>query len=372
MKKESIVSRISDYTSSVGDERSIPVGSRTGLAARGDAMSILRSRGFSSRASRTLCSVLFAMGAALPPAFAQMKGGPPPGIDQVTFRLAIPVQANFVETRTVRKYVDLGDNKPAEEQTLSQTSDVVIRRRGTGFVVSVRPRVAREWEAPGGEAQGLAAALRSMRLQYEFDAQGKLVALRGLEALREELASTVPTPMKPMLGALLPAAVEQMKDEWGSRYGPLVDATFPVGYRQRGEMPITLVPGGPPVTAKIGRGVTRREPCNGGLCVVFVMGYVVENADGYGEAISRMLRDWFRQMLLGLGGPEAKSAIREMEAGIPTLRVTELVRATERLVDPQTMMVHYERQTKGFKALYDGGKEVHWVEVTTMEFKRAN
>lgn len=332
---------------------------------------MLRSRSLGTWTSGALCATLLAIAAGLPPVFAQTRGGPPPGADQVTFRLAIPDQSSFVETRTVRKYVDLGNKTPAEEQTMSQTSDVVIRRRGTGFVVSVRPRMAREWEAPGKEAQGLAAALRSMRLQYEFDGQGNLVALRGLEALREELASSLPSAMKPMLDALLPRAVEQMKDEWASRYGPLVGATFPVGYRQRGEAPLTLAPGLPPVTAKFARGVSRREPCNGGQCVIFKMGFVVEKADGYGEAMSGMLRDWLRQMLAGLGGAEAKSAIQEMEAGWPTLKVTELVNATERLVDPQTMTVYYEQQTKGFKAQYDRS-EMNWVEVTTIELKRAN
>jgi hypothetical protein len=334
-------------------------------------MPTLRSHLSAGWASRALwCGLLGAAG-ALAPAFAQTTGGPPPGADQVTFRLAVPEQANFVETRTVRKLVDFGDNKPTEEQTISQKSDVSYRRRGSGFVVSVRPRMAREWEQPGGEAQGLAAALRSMRLQYEFDAQGNLVALRGLEALREELASALPPQMKPMLDALLPRAVEQLKEEWSTRYGPLVGATFPVGYRQSGQAPITLAPGIPPVNARIGRGVSRRESCNSGQCVVFAMGVVVEKADGYGEAVMGMLRGWLRQMLLDLKGTQAKSAIRDMEGSMPTIRVTEMFTVVERLVDPQTMTVHFEKQTKGYKALIDG-KEMTWMEIATLDFERTN
>jgi hypothetical protein len=335
-------------------------------------MSMFRLRGFSSWTSGVLCSALLAIGGSLQLAFAQTKGGPPPDTDQVTFHLAIPEQVTFVETRTIRKVVDLGNNTPAEEQTFSQTSDVTIRRRGTGFLVSVRPRMVREWEAPGQQAQGVAAALRSIRLQYQFDGRGNLVALRGIEAFREELDSTMPAPMKPMLDALLPRAVEEMKDEWASRYGPLVGATFPVGYRQRGEGPLVLAPGVAPVTAKFARGVSRRAPCDGGQCVIFMMGYVVEKPEGFGEVISGMLRDWFRQMLLELGGANAKSALQGVEARIPTMKVTEMVRTTERLVDPKSMIVYYEEQMKAFKARFDGDKEMTWVEVTTVEFKRAN
>ena len=331
----------------------------------------LRSCGFGSWTSGALCSALLAVTVGLPPGSVQPKDGPQQGADQVTFHLAIPEQASFVETRTIRKSVDFGDESPAQEQTMSQTSDVVIRRRGDGFVVSVRPRLAREWEAPDGEAEGFAAALGSLRLQYEFDGQGKLVAVRGLETMREELASSLPAAMKPMLDVLLPRVVEQMKDEWSSRYGPLIGATFAVGYRQSGEMPITLAPGLPPVTAKIARGVIRREPCNGGQCVVFMMGYVVENVDGLGEAISMVLREWLRQMITELGGAEAKSTIQEMEEGMPTLKVTELVVATERLVDPQTMTVYHEQQVKGYTAQYDRDKEISWIETTTIDFKRA-
>jgi len=306
------------------------------------------------------------------PQVSHAQVGAAPKTDEVTFRLVVPEQATFVETRTFEKLISYGDKEPTEVETLSQTSDVVIRRRGTGFLVSVKPRPAKEREEPGSAAQGVMEALRALRLQYEFDGQGNLVALRGTEKFREELASIAPPEMKAMLDALMVRVVEDLKDEWGSRYQGLVGQTFRIGYRQTSEVPMTLAPKIPPLTAKMGRGVSGRQPCDGRECVAFFMGYVVENTDGYGEAITGMLREWSRQMLKGWGSADAPAAIRQLEAAMPKLKVTEIVCLTQRLVDPLTMTVHSERRTKGFTGVIDGRNAMHWLEVTTLEYKRVS
>jgi hypothetical protein len=292
--------------------------------------------------------------------------------DLVTFQLLIPERARFTETRTLRKAVDVGDSSSTGIQKFSQTSDVLIRRTGTGFSVTVKPRLTNQSEPVGSAAQGIAAALRGLQLRYEFDGQGNLLALHGLEPLREEVSSSIPPEMQPMLDAMLPNIIEQLKDDWRSRYRGLAGQTFRVGYRQTGEIPLTLMPGVPPVTATIARGVRSRLSCDGHECVVFFMGYVVDRADGYGEAVSRLMSDWLRQMLTGLAGSEAKPAIREMMAELPRMTVKEMVNVTERIVDPQTMTVYLETQTKGFRAVVDTAQEIHWTEVTELRYERVN
>jgi len=330
------------------------------------------ARGVRVRMRLAFRAALIALTGGLLPNLAAGQTAAPAQPDRVTFRLAVQQQATFVETRTVRKIVDFGDKKESEVEAFSQTSDVVIGPRGTGFLVTVKPRLARDWEPAGTAAQGIAAALRGTRIQYEFDGQGNLVALRGLEKFREELDATLPAALKPMMNALVPRVVEQLKDEWRSRYQGLVGQTFSIGYRQTGEVPLTLAPQLQPVTAKVARGVRARQACGQRECVVFVMGYVVENADGYGEAVAGLLREWMRQMLTGLGGAKAPAEIRKMEAGMPKLKVKELLALAERLVDPETLTVYFEKQTKGFRGVIDGATEMQWLELTTLEYKRVN
>ena len=334
-------------------------------------MTLVPARRIGGPAQGTLGAALFLV-IALLAVPAQAQGSPAAKPEQVTFHLAVPAHSRFVEKRIIKKIVEIGDKSEAEVQTISQTTDIEIRRRGSGFVVSVKPRLDSKGDEPGSAAAGIAAALRGKRIQYEFDSQGNLIAFRGLETFREELASALPSEMMPMVDSLMQRVVEELKDEWRSRYAGLVGLTFKVGYRQTGKMPLKLAPQLPPVTAKIGRGVRTWQPCGDRQCVVFFIGYVVENADGYGEAMSQMLRGWLRQLLSGLGGTDAKSAIKEMEAGMPSLKVTEMLNLIERLVDPQTMMVYFEKRTKGFRGVINGSKSMQWMEVTTLEIKPAD
>jgi len=335
-------------------------------------MNLVPVRGIGGQAQSVLGAALIILAAGFFTVPAQAQSGATSQPEQVTFRLAVPEHSRFVEKRVIKKMVEIGDTSETEVQTVSQTTDIEIRRRGSGFVVSVRPRLDSKGDEPGSAAAGIAAALKGKRIQYEFDAKGNLIAFRGLETFREELESALPSEMMPMIDALMQRVVEELKDEWRSRYAGLVGLTFKVGYRQTGKMPLQLAPQLPPVTAKIGRGVRTWQPCGNRQCVVFFIGYSVENADGYGEAISGMLRGWLRQLLSGLGGADAKSAIKEMEAGMPSLKVTEMLNLVERLVDPRTMMVYFERRTKGFRGVIDGGKSMHWMEVTTLEIQPVN
>jgi hypothetical protein len=284
--------------------------------------------------------------------------------------MSIPDKATFIETRTQMKLIAWGDDSEPETSEITQESEILFRKRNGGFVVSVKPKPIKNWEPVGSGAAGLAATLSGMKLQYEFDASGNLVKMRGLDKMTSELQSALPPEMKPMFDTLIPALAAQFRDQWGSRYGFLVGATFRIGYTRTSEVPIVLLPGLSPIPASIEVGVSKRVRHAGLDCVEFFMGYMIENPEGYGETVSRMLKDWLRQMITAFGESASSPAYQEFEREFPTMTVKNLVNTVERIVDPDTMTVYQELFTKGLNIESNEGDSMQWAEVTLMEYEQ--
>ncbi len=271
--------------------------------------------------------------AGLALAVAGLAGPAAADDDAVTFRFAPPEGTHYVldlKTTTIKELAGVG----RQSSEMESRTDFTIGRTEAGYDVTARPLSVKLTRDGRVVSDPVLDALQEVVTVLRLDPSGQLLSVEGYDGLLDQLGDRFP---QAVIEALTPALnsdalVSQEKAEWEGRIGAFLGRTVAIGEVLHGTTTVP-VSGGRELECKVETRIAGRVPCGEASCVRIASAY----------------RD---------STPDSEDA----EETDPV----KVVGASERLIDPATMLIFsesLERTTEASREVHGLGR----VQATTVE-----
>jgi hypothetical protein len=240
--------------------------------------------------------------------------------ESVTFRFAPPDGTTFVQTLVTTKTTEIGSQK----QTDVTRSKVRLRfeKKPQGFLLTGTP-LSMTLERNGQAVENpLLDVLSQTVITYRIDPQGKLVAIQGYGDFQDRLFKALPPQAARALSKVVneEGMVAREKAEWAGRIGDFSGNTLELGASWTATSPFDL-PSGEQIQFYTRTDLVGKEKCGARDCVRIRFRYDTDAA--------------------ALGAVAGK-VVQEVAGAPVKVGKMGLSGSGERLVDPNTLLVHAE------------------------------
>lgn len=249
--------------------------------------------------------------------------------DGITFRFAPPPGTRGVQELTstrVQVFKGLGTRT---EETVSRT-DLVYEATDEGWLMRATPTLLRTTRDGREHANPIVDSMLGAELVYRIDLEGGVTGIEGYEeVIRKMLAGLPPEAAAGLAEMLTPESLEA-KDmaEFSGRISDWAGLTFESGEIVELEVPFTL-PDGTELIYQTRTRIGPRVAHEGTDCVRVTTVY-----DSNESAMDNLMNRAMKGVVRGfLGDPEAI----DLTIGGMSVRGS-----AERLIDPETMLIHAE------------------------------
>lgn len=270
--------------------------------------------------------------------------------DSFTFRYAPPPDTRFVQTYLMTRERSI-DGMPAQLDTAESKTEITIRKIDDDYDIVAKPVLTVMKKDHELIDDPVSAILSGIEPVYRVGADGQVKEVRGFAGIADRLAAVLPPGVAEAVASLIsePAMVEREKAEWRARYGELAGRTFRIGDIVEARQPYRM-PNGEVLEHSVQTYFTRWEPCPAGQCVRVDISYESEEVAGgdAGAAASAAAVDAAASAATAAStsDPAASAASAATAASAPTKPLRRISGSTSRLIDPQTMRLYAEQQTK--------------------------
>lgn len=240
--------------------------------------------------------------------------------ESVTFRFAPPDGTTFVQTLVTTKTTEVGSQK----QTDVTRSKVRLRfeKKPQGFLLTGTP-LSMTLERNGQTVENpVLDVLSQTAITYRIDPQGKLVAIQGYGDFQDRLFKALPPQAARALSKVVneEGMVAREKAEWAGRIGDFSGNTLELGASWTATSPFDL-PSGEQIQFYTRTDLVGKEKCGARDCVRIRFRYDTDAA--------------------ALGAVAGK-VVQEVAGATVKVGKMGLSGSGERLVDPDTLLVHAE------------------------------
>ena len=280
--------------------------------------------------------------------------------EEITIRFAPPDGTRFVRTSTFEKVLVTGDSEESISSAQRIQHNFEFRRTESGWTLSMSPVMDSQMNALARSQPGLAALLIQNDFVMNYDLQGKLLGISGLDRALNLAVKSMPPEIKPLINEAMTNYRQGFEQIWSGRFRFTElsqRAPVRIGLEWGGQ---TQIPYGSlgMIDAYVGGQITEWVVINGKRCLLIQV--ALQTEDPALSKISQMLVSAIEQIVALAPIPAAAMSgmVSKFKEETSKLRISQLLEVNARAIDPDTHLTCKEANMRTMKFTWIENGEV--------------